>query len=128
MEFMTDAMRRLASDTKMEAVNMRIITLVTLFFLPGTFVSVSVTLSLVTALKLTSEKTLMSTPIVENPDDHRIFNNDSLKLFLAIALPLLAVTLVTWYALYRWHKVRFQKWLADNSVGTLDDFQGDEKV
>lgn len=125
---MTDAMEKLARETKMEAVNMRIITLVTLFFLPGTFVSVSFTLSLVTALKLTSEKTLMSTPIVENPDDHRIFNNDSLKLFLAIALPLLAVTLATWYALYRWHKIRFQKWLAKNSVDTLHHCKGDEKV
>lgn len=125
---MTHAMEKLARETKMEAVNMRIITLVTLFFLPGTFVSVSVTLSLVTALKLTSEKTLMSTPIVENPDDHRMFNNDSLKLFLAIALPLLAVTLATWYALYHWHKVRFQKWLAKNSDDTLDHCKGDEKV
>jgi hypothetical protein len=41
MERMTEAMHTIAHQTKMEAANMRIITLVTLFFLPGTFVSVS---------------------------------------------------------------------------------------
>lgn len=40
MERMTEAMHEIAHQTKMEAANMRIITLVTLFFLPGTFVSV----------------------------------------------------------------------------------------
>ncbi|GAB7323066.1 hypothetical protein MBLNU13_g05583t1 [Cladosporium sp. NU13] len=89
MEVMTEAMHTIAHETKMEAANMRIITLVTLFFLPGTFVS-----------------TLMSTPIVHFPDEQRIVNLDALKLFLAISLPLLAVTIVTWYALYYWHKAR----------------------
>jgi hypothetical protein len=41
MEKMTGAMHTLAHQTRLEATNMRIITLVTLFFLPGTFVSVS---------------------------------------------------------------------------------------
>ena len=34
-------MEQLAVKTKLETVSMRIITLVTLFFLPGTFISVS---------------------------------------------------------------------------------------
>lgn len=43
MEVMTKAMHGIADQTKVEASNMTIITLVTLFFLPGTFVSVSLT-------------------------------------------------------------------------------------
>ncbi len=41
MEAMTKAMHLIAVKTKKETVSMRIITLVTLFFLPGTFISVS---------------------------------------------------------------------------------------
>jgi len=40
MEKMTDYMSALAEKTQQETVSMRIITLVTLFFLPGTFISV----------------------------------------------------------------------------------------
>lgn len=106
MEVMTEAMHNIAHETKMEAANMRIITLVTLFFLPGTFVSVSVVLYLVLALGLTPTETLMSTPIVHYPEKQGIVNLDALKLFLAISLPLLAITTITWYALYHWHKAR----------------------
>jgi hypothetical protein len=41
MELMTKDMHIVALKTKSETVSMRIITLVTLFFLPGTFISVS---------------------------------------------------------------------------------------
>jgi hypothetical protein len=41
MEVMTKDMHIIAQKTKQETVSMRIITLVTLFFLPGTFISVS---------------------------------------------------------------------------------------
>lgn len=41
MEAMTRDMNEVALKTKQEAVSMRIVTLVTLFFLPGTFISVS---------------------------------------------------------------------------------------
>nr|OQO20387.1 hypothetical protein B0A51_13271 [Rachicladosporium sp. CCFEE 5018] len=41
MRDMTGEMHRIAADTKSETINMRIITLVTLFFLPGFFISVS---------------------------------------------------------------------------------------
>lgn len=41
MEVMTKDMHIIARKTKQETVSMRIITLVTLFFLPGTFISVS---------------------------------------------------------------------------------------
>ncbi len=41
MENITKDMHEIAQKTKQETVSMRIITLVTLFFLPGTFISVS---------------------------------------------------------------------------------------
>ena len=40
MEFLTWEMHEIARKTKQETVSMKIITLVTLFFLPGTFISV----------------------------------------------------------------------------------------
>jgi hypothetical protein len=40
MEALTEDMHKIAHKTKQETVSMRIITLVTLFFLPGTFISV----------------------------------------------------------------------------------------
>jgi hypothetical protein len=40
MEGMTGKMHEIAIKTQQETVSMRIITLVTLFFLPGTFISV----------------------------------------------------------------------------------------
>lgn len=42
MEEMTEDMHDIARKTKVETVSMRIITLVTLFFLPGTFISVTI--------------------------------------------------------------------------------------
>ncbi len=41
MGLLTEKMHEVAIQTKQETVSMRIITLVTLFFLPGTFISVS---------------------------------------------------------------------------------------
>jgi hypothetical protein len=41
MEMMTKDMQQIALKTEQETVSMRIVTYVTLFFLPGTFVSVS---------------------------------------------------------------------------------------
>ena len=47
MECMTRDMHIIAQKTKQETVSMRIITLVTLFFLPGTFISVSLLVLLI---------------------------------------------------------------------------------
>ena len=40
MAFMTEDMNNIARQTKIETVSMKVITLVTLAFLPGTFISV----------------------------------------------------------------------------------------
>lgn len=41
MELVNDSMHEIAKKTQKETVSMKIITVVTLFFLPGTFISVS---------------------------------------------------------------------------------------
>ena len=45
MHNLTKSMHEIADKTKQETVSMRIITLVTLFFLPGTFISVGLIVS-----------------------------------------------------------------------------------
>ncbi|KAK5713543.1 hypothetical protein LTR15_011243 [Elasticomyces elasticus] len=81
-------MELLAQKTKLEAVSMRIITLVTLFFLPGTFIS-----------------TLMSTPIVSfapgssSTSDSNI-STGALGFYVAVSLPLVILTFLSWYAVY----------------------------
>lgn len=88
MEAITREMHLIAEKTKQETVSMRIITLVTLFFLPGTFIS-----------------TLMSTDIFR-PTDKGRFSEDvqlgALKLYIAISLPLVFITLLAWYGVYWW--------------------------
>lgn len=90
MEFMTKDMHILARKTTRETVSMRIITLVTLFFLPGTFIS-----------------TIMSTDIVQfqtNSDgqSEEVFSSGALQLFVTICLPLMLATFIAWYGVYWW--------------------------
>ncbi|KAL2073992.1 hypothetical protein VTL71DRAFT_7770 [Oculimacula yallundae] len=86
MSAMTEAMHQLAMKTKQETVSMRVITLVTLFFLPGTFIS-----------------TVMSTDIIRFPSQQesgRVFQNGALQLWLIITLPLMAATFIAWWVVY----------------------------
>ncbi|KAK6433897.1 hypothetical protein LTR95_009922 [Oleoguttula sp. CCFEE 5521] len=85
MRIMTVEMHRIAADTKKETINMRIITLVTLFFLPGTYIS-----------------TLMSTSIVQYEGDRLKINIAPLVLYLETSLPLLFGTLAFWYLTNKW--------------------------
>ncbi|KAK0102818.1 hypothetical protein ONS96_005453 [Cadophora gregata f. sp. sojae] len=86
MEAITEAMHHLALKTKQETVSMRIITLVTLFFLPGTFIS-----------------TVMSTDIIKFPskqESGKVFQSGALQLWLVITLPLMAITFIAWWLVY----------------------------
>lgn len=101
---MTDEMRELAVKTKQETVSMRIITLVTLFFLPGTFISVSWLRGGKPEVveSYPDLQTLMSTDIVRFDRSIKIFSPPALNLFLAISLPLMFFTFVAWYLVYWW--------------------------
>lgn len=100
VEYMTQQM-------KQEAVFMRIITLVTLFFLPGTFVSVSYPKSLEAALADNPLQTVMSTDIVhwQTPDPgalEKVVSSGAIQIFLAVTLPFMVITFVAAYGFYRW--------------------------
>lgn len=106
MEDMTREMHEIARKTKQETVSMRIITLVTLFFLPGTFISVSHT-AIYLNLPNVRFKTLMSTGIVQfgtsaTGASERTVQVGALQLFLALSLPLMLLTFVAWYFVYWW--------------------------
>ena len=99
METMTKEMHEIAQKTKIETVSMKIITVVTLLFLPGTFISVS--LSILYLKSHLTKQTLMSTPMVSFPTAKPGFSLKNirigaLELFLALALPLLVGTFVGW--------------------------------
>ncbi|KAH9834314.1 mitosis inhibitor protein kinase swe1 [Teratosphaeria destructans] len=88
MELMTQEMHIIAQKTKVETVSMRIITIVTMFFLPGTFISVN------------------------GPSLGFSFDNigtGPLKLYLAASLPLLCLTLLVWLGVYKLEQRREQK-------------------
>ncbi|KAK5121453.1 hypothetical protein LTR85_005286 [Meristemomyces frigidus] len=97
MEEMTREMQVIAHKTKAETVSMRIITLVTLFFLPGTFIS-----------------TLMSTPIITFDTDSQGFSGKNigtgaLAFYVAVSVPLVCFTFLAWYAVYWWETRRTQR-------------------
>ncbi|EXJ67897.1 uncharacterized protein A1O5_09244 [Cladophialophora psammophila CBS 110553] len=94
MEELTEQMKHLTLKTTFETVLMRIITVVTVFFLPATFVS-----------------TLMSTDIVRfSPQDSKITSGSTslgaVKLFLCLTLSLMAATFGSGFALY-WGALRY---------------------
>lgn len=101
MEEMTKHMQEIADRTERETVSMRIITLVTMFFLPGTFISVSTPVFLL-SIPVTNGllQTLMSTDIIRFNDNHKTYSPSALKLFLAISIPMMGVTFCAWYVVY----------------------------
>ena len=114
MQHMTAEMHDIAVKTKQETISMRIITFVTLCFLPGTFISVGTFLvcSIIAALHPLNAanlncQTLMSTDIIHFPKAEAgpyesKFSLGALELYLVISLPLVIVTLAGWYLFYLW--------------------------
>ena len=104
MELMTAKMHTIAVQTQKETVSMKVITVVTLFFLPGTFVSVGASLLMFQSHQLTdlTAKTLMSTDIIQfktgaSDKPERVYSSQAFELFLEISLPLMALTFVVWF-------------------------------
>jgi Mg2+ and Co2+ transporter CorA len=106
MEKMTRQMHEIAVRTKKETVSMKIITLVTLFFLPGTFISVSQHSHETARNILIIKQTLMSTDIIRYKTtapaakDGMLFSWPALHLFLAITIPAMILTFIAWGGIY----------------------------
>ena len=107
---MTDSMHEIAKKTKQETVSMKIITLVTLFFLPGTFISVShSTISThyrrrgpnrELTVKYHYLQTIMSTDILQFTNNKEDFSLRALQIYLAVTVPFMALTFGAWRILY----------------------------
>ncbi|KAK5064909.1 hypothetical protein LTR84_000743 [Exophiala bonariae] len=107
-------MEKLTKETKKETVSMKVVTLVTMFFLPATFIS-----------------TLMSTDIIRwQPDDDGYFQKyvswGALRFFLALSLPLTFATFLTWGLVYAF--IRFNERNQEMKLKATEGFQGNEEI
>ncbi|KAL9049726.1 MAG: hypothetical protein Q9162_007051 [Coniocarpon cinnabarinum] len=102
MEEMSEVMFHIARRTERETVVMRIITVVTLFFLPATFIC-----------------TFLSTDIIKYPDSNvggnqsGVFSLDALELFFKLCLPLMAATLALSWIGHRFIRGRMERKYAE---------------
>lgn len=107
----TDKMEDLTRKTKHETVSMHVITILTLFFLPATFVSVrlalSTMLSWLSGIILTGHKTFFSSGVIDF--EHGQSTGDmgywvvrwgALKLFVTVCMPLTGLVLLVWAVTY----------------------------
>lgn len=99
----------MTQQMRQEAVFMRIITLVTLFFLPGTFVSVSHQERLKVSRIDNLLQTLMSTDIIHWQTSapgglEKVVSSGAILIFLVLTGPFMIVTFAAAYGFYRWSK------------------------
>ena len=113
---------------------MRIITLVTLAFLPGTFISVGLLVSASELCKtcLMREQTLMSTDIIKfqnaGPDtSEQVVQLKAVKFYLMVSLPLVFGVFIAWYAVYLW-ETRKEKMNKGRTVAGDEHKDPSEKV
>jgi hypothetical protein len=110
MEEMTQDMHKVAEKTARQTASMHIITLVTLVFLPGTFVAVRTGLpylrKYVTAL--TGDQTFFGSGLFQWDDDNPLempmWKPQFFALFAKICFPMMAGTILIWFAAYWWAK------------------------
>lgn len=100
-----EEMEKLTKQTKRETVSMKVITLVTMFFLPATFISVSHCGNWYNSTRLTKAQTLMSTDIIrwQSGSDgsfQKSISWGAIRFFLTLSLPLTFTTFITWALVY----------------------------
>ncbi|KAJ4379240.1 hypothetical protein N0V86_005285 [Didymella sp. IMI 355093] len=107
----TEATLNLTIMSYKEAIIMRIITIVTLIFLPATFVSVSPRLGLSMKTLLIWRQTFFSTDIVkyQGQDENGTFSKTAMFRWLQVTLPLSALTLGVGYAWYLYQTKKSKK-------------------
>jgi hypothetical protein len=125
VEKITTSMKEIALKTESETVFMRIITVITLFFLPGTFVSVRLgfKIFLIQSKTLTSQ-TLMSTDILRFPSENgnpprRSYSSKALEYYLAITLPIMALTVIGSIIFHKYDKRKTARKRTLGSNGTV---------
>lgn len=113
MEMLTTSMHRVGNLSQKEAIAMRIVTVVTLIYLPATFVSVSLSLFPSKSPLADPPKTLFSTDIVKYQDQgnggtvdplgnaYVSFSSLALVRWIQVTLPLTALTLALGYCAFK---------------------------
>ena len=104
MEIMTRKMRVTAEKTERETVSMRVITSVTLFFLPATFLAVGTLIINGIGVLLSCFQSFMSTDILSFETGSQELRMKALWLYLELALPATALTFIVWGVIYHWAK------------------------
>ncbi|KAK4178482.1 hypothetical protein QBC36DRAFT_324700 [Triangularia setosa] len=115
MEKVTESMHIIAQKTEKDTASMHIITMVTLVFLPGTFVAVRfgppALFDCDFAALLTLIQTFFGSGLFqwdeENPETSiPVWKGDFFKLFAWICFPLMGATIFIWYFVYYWPYLR----------------------
>jgi hypothetical protein len=114
MEKLTQRMESIALKTENETIFMRIITVVTLFFLPGTFVAASCMVLALTRYADRSQ-TLMSTDIIRFQDNGNLMKSFSWVAFLVYLLITAPIMIATFVAASWYHKRITKKTEADRA-------------
>lgn len=98
-----------------DSVTIRVITLITLFYLPSSFIAVSVAFcsQSVTNTHQASSKTLLGSNLIDfDTETRNIIVSHQFWLFFVIALPLTGLTILGWWTWVTWnHRVeQFSRW------------------
>ena len=126
MESLTTHMKHIALKTEKETIFMRIITVVTLLFLPGTFVAVSRHHHFRLTMKALIPQTLMSTDIVKFQNDNDTisrFSWQALLMYFGITVPIMVITIwaAFWYRRREQEKLKQKRADAEKANLELDD-------
>lgn len=131
MEVMTRDMGRIAEKTERETASMHIITLVTLVFLPGTFVAVRTQTGRALLLTpiLTAMQTLFGSGLYQWDDDRPemafpMWKQEYFNLFAKICFPMMFGVILIWFLCYaqaRWWKKPTARWWRKPTPGTSDE-------
>jgi hypothetical protein len=110
MEKMTKSMHKVAERTERETASMHIITLVTLIFLPGTFIAVRLGMPILKLRKftdhLTFDQTFLGSGLFQwdqdQPEAMPTWKPEFFALFAKVCFPFMAAIGLIWVCAYWW--------------------------
>lgn len=128
MEKMTKSMHKVAERTERETASMHIITLVTLIFLPGTFIAVRLGMPTLKLRKftdhLTFDQTFLGSGLFQwdqnQPEAMPTFKPEFFVLFAKVCFPFMAAIGLIWICAYWWATRRRGEMDVDEETGTSD--------